>query len=508
MKFLDQQIEVSVTLDESLQVNQSYQYNIIETIGSVDDIIFIGTTWLTSHNKRFDITDIVRSRYMSVKPQEGQYETNKLRKYSIAIVTSQQTYYSDIVEVLQVYRYPHIIKSMNPELTNTSILLQGNNNNKYKLLPEYPFISTPNYIVGVSSLNNSRRNFLLSVTGKQFSTPITFNINSTSSSNNVFVTLEDLLEDIKDCISQKYDGVSYTPGDNYIKDEFVTTDTYISQSDLTTDLVLSDTPYFGIWVEDEYEPLVSVDVSMNDESLGTYDLRFFLDTDIKSKLTRDGKKLLCGYLPYVPFDDYSYQTDYCVKINIDEQELDDMVGKYIVMNVDVVFMRTGDSEVDPYYQFTINSFEVEECGSGNTYYVTKDKVDKFAKLSECNKGYYLLWEDRYGSYQSQKFDKVSTFKEDIERSTYNTYTGEKVYNSISVTPTFTINSNWIKSELYPYYESIFVSPYLLLYDVENDESYYVNITDSEFIEKTNSNQEGFFNLTLNLTSSKQQTKKL
>lgn len=512
MKFLDQQIEVSVTLDESLQINTSYQYNIIETIGSVDDIIFIGTTWLTSYNKTFDITDIVRSRYLSVKPQQGQYETNKLREYSIAIVTNGETYYSDSVEVLQVYRYPHIIKSMNPVLTNTSVLLQGNNNNKYTLLPEYPFIPTTNYIVGISSLNNSGRQLLLSVTGKQFSTPITFNINSNSSSNNVFTTLEGLLSDLQDCLDTSIYGVTYINNEYYLNTN-TNPPTYQTQSYLTNELLTTDTPHFAIWVEGNYEPLASVDISSSEEYRETYDLTFVLDTETKRKLTEDGKKLFCGIVPYVPLDDYSYQSDYCVEIDILNQELSSLVDKEITMNVETYYY-VGDglpveTTQDPaVYEFIINSLTTNKCGAGDNYYLVKDGVDKFAKLSECNKGYYLLWEDRYGSYQSQKFDKVSTFKEDIDRSTYNTYTGEKVYNSISVTPTFTINSNWIKSELYPYYESIFVSPYLLLYDVENDESYYVNITDSEFIEKTNSNQEGFFNLTLNLTSSKQQTKKL
>lgn len=511
MKFLDQQIEVSVTLDESLQINTSYQYNIIETIGNVDDIIFIGTTWLTSHDKTFDITDIVRSRYLSVKPQEGQYETNKLREYSVAIVTNGETYYSDSVEVLQVYRYPHILKSMNPELKDTSILLQGNNNSKYTLLPEYPFISTPNYLVGLSSLNNSGRKLLLSVTGKQFSTPITFNINSNSSSNNVFTTLEGLLSDLQDCLDTSIYGVTYINNEYYLNTN-TNPPTYQTQSYLTNELLTTDTPHFAIWVEGNYEPLASVDISGSEEYPETYDLTFVLDNETIQTL-KGGGKLFCGIVPYVPLDDYSYQSEYCIEIDILNQELDSLVDKEITMNVGTYYY-VGDgfpveTTQDPaVYEFIINSLTTNKCGAGNNYYLVKDGVDKFAKLSECNKGYYLLWEDRYGSYQSQKFDKVSTFKEDIERSTYNTYTGEKVYNSISVTPTFTINSNWIQSELYPYYESIFVSPYLLLYDIENDESYYVNITDSEFIEKTNSNQEGFFNLTLNLTSSKQQTKKL
>ena len=74
-----------------------------------------------------------------------------------------------------------------------------------------------------------------------------------------------------------------------------------------------------------------------------------------------------------------------------------------------------------------------------------------------------------------------------------------------VQPKWEISSGWIDEEHYPYYESIFISPYLKLYDTEKNVTYLVTITDTSFTEKNWKNSKQLLNITLNLEAAKPQT---
>ena len=58
-------------------------------------------------------------------------------------------------------------------------------------------------------------------------------------------------------------------------------------------------------------------------------------------------------------------------------------------------------------------------------------------------------------------------------------------------------TDYISEKLYPFYESIFVSPYLQLYDAKEDKLYDVILVNTEYDEKTFNNQSrNLFNLQL------------
>ena len=132
--------------------------------------------------------------------------------------------------------------------------------------------------------------------------------------------------------------------------------------------------------------------------------------------------------------------------------------------------------------------------------------DSFGVFDYCPAKYYLVWMDRLGGTQCQGFDGTSTFSMEYERNTYTKYNGEKyVYNTKVQSPTFRINSGWLKDEVVPFYESIYVSPYLHLIDVENNKVYNVIIKDTSFTEKTFNNQgNNLFNLSFELEINKNQ----
>lgn len=138
-------------------------------------------------------------------------------------------------------------------------------------------------------------------------------------------------------------------------------------------------------------------------------------------------------------------------------------------------------------------------------YPSAPKVLKLANLCDNEKGYYLMWQDRMGGIQSQHFDGISKFSEKFENTTIIDYKDNKRKIGVEVSPKFEINSGWINEEFYPNYESIFVSPYLKLYDVKEDAIYEVVLTDTQYEEKTFYNQERrLFNIKLNLEKSNKQ----
>lgn len=130
--------------------------------------------------------------------------------------------------------------------------------------------------------------------------------------------------------------------------------------------------------------------------------------------------------------------------------------------------------------------------------------DYIAEIDFCPKRYYLMWQDRAGSFQSQPFDKVETYSETFDREYITNNYGYKQLSTITVNPKIKVQTGFIEDELYPYYESIFTSPYLLLFDTKEDKSYLVNVT-GDYTEKTFKNQgRQFFNLQLDLDFAKTQ----
>lgn len=128
---------------------------------------------------------------------------------------------------------------------------------------------------------------------------------------------------------------------------------------------------------------------------------------------------------------------------------------------------------------------------------------RIAIIEACKSRYYLLWQDRYGSYQSQPFKGKMEYSENITNSEYVSYTGERHKYNVQVQPKWKINSGWITEDLYPFYESIYVSPILKLYDTETETEYDVILNDN-YVEKKYENSKSMLNLQLNLEATKKQ----
>ena len=128
---------------------------------------------------------------------------------------------------------------------------------------------------------------------------------------------------------------------------------------------------------------------------------------------------------------------------------------------------------------------------------------RIAIIEACKERYYLLWQDRFGSYQSQPFKGKMEYSENIENSEYVSYTGERRKYNVQVQPKWKINSGWLKEDLFPFYESIFVSPILRLYDTETETEYDVIINDN-YVEKKYVNEKKLLSIELNLEATEKQ----
>lgn len=121
-----------------------------------------------------------------------------------------------------------------------------------------------------------------------------------------------------------------------------------------------------------------------------------------------------------------------------------------------------------------------------------------------NKRYYLAWMDRYGDYMSQPFEGKYEYSEDFEKSEMKDYKLKRRIIHNELQPKWKLNSTWINEEFYPFYEAIFTSPYLLLYDTKTDRAWNVILSDNSYLEKTFKNQKKLFNLEINVEANTRQ----
>lgn len=163
------------------------------------------------------------------------------------------------------------------------------------------------------------------------------------------------------------------------------------------------------------------------------------------------------------------------------------------------------------YGYFLNTTKKGEVPLNTDYWVYMRYINssgtyqyrRIAIIEACKSRYYLLWQDRYGSYQSQPFKGKMEYSENIENSEYVSYTGERHKYNVQVQPKWKINSGWITEDLYPFYESIYVSPILKLYDTETQTEYDVILNDN-YVEKKYENSKSMLNLQLNLEATEKQ----
>jgi len=147
--------------------------------------------------------------------------------------------------------------------------------------------------------------------------------------------------------------------------------------------------------------------------------------------------------------------------------------------------------------------EAESLGVGDLMVADESSGVDIAILDNCYKRYYLMWQDRLGGWQSQAFNDKMTYSEDITNYETKDYGNERHKSQVTVQPKWKLYTNWLSEEVFPMYESIFISPVLLLFDTQENKTYKV-ICKGNFTEKKYKNEKKLLSLTIDLESTMQQ----
>lgn len=493
MLYLDDIISLQVP---NLVINKSktYPYTIWEKTYTGTNAIFVGNTFLQAGqtSTTIDIADILANqRWLPVCLLKRERINHSHRpvlvgRYFVSIDDGTQDKLSEDVEVVLAYRYPNRKNYMESALlrhysthSNDLPFLQGYRpaTNTLMLTPHIPFIATTEYPLLFANQHGQqllRTNYNLRAGKGLVSNPYSI---AMPAGDDVFsIPLYNLFRNTKRGIEEYKTNIVYDI--NGPAWDHTTADTYISDDRLNpSELGIYDQDW-NLIVSHSIEPEESFDFAYNIILTGVTRLYFVLDERL--------------------------DTNYAVELTVDT---DNIPKDYVQFSA-----RVSCGEYQPAaggYQVTIDQISFlcpdnETTVSDISLYSGTREIYKVADVDICPSRYYLAWQDRYGGFQSQPFSKGNTFSEEFERSEVRDYHLEHRPASIKVIPKWQINTDWIQESLYPLYESIYVSPYLLLYDAQEDKSYNVKLTDTNYTEKTFKNQRKMFNLTLNLKESREQ----
>lgn len=472
MKYLDEQIEVTVS---NITVTESKTY--IYKVYKGSKLIFTGNVFLEAGvtSKIFNITDILTS-YIYVNTGTD----DRIIDSCIVVLAINNTAHNSNTETVYfAYRYPHLLKRLEYD---------GQYNIQPGLLPVYPNNQSENYNVNLmatysSTVVQNTGKYLVynngTKTGMQFLYNVPAVLPGGTTTKNTNVKLSDMAN------YASYG--TYTPINNGVD---------LDDAAVNTELRGDDG--FLHWQDGDSFDVVyrTIDVpTPHTRLLGTFNI---FDEGSKRIEFETGSNR--------PID-VCFVCNGALTVHILTNTPMKPITKY-VLTFNVVI---NDKVNDDYgvAEIILSEFVPSDIEKGiYEETVSQFGTSTFKKIGDfCDNldGYYLQWQDRLGGIQSQHFDKVDIFSNNYNRTTITNYKGYKRPVYEEVTSKWVINSNWINEMYYPNYESIFVSPFLKLYDVKEDKVYDVVITDSNFTEKTFHNQgRQLFNLQLNLEKANKQ----
>ena len=147
---------------------------------------------------------------------------------------------------------------------------------------------------------------------------------------------------------------------------------------------------------------------------------------------------------------------------------------------------------------------VFDNGNGKVGRLTLNN-ERFAIVDMCPAPYYIKWQSRYGSFNSYGLFGKRLQKNDYTKELTTNYRGYTKPISTKVTQTWNVSTGWIPEADVKHFESLFVSPYIALYDSRQYTTYSVIMKDNTFEEKTyKSNGKKMVSLSFNLELDKQE----
>lgn len=477
MKYLDEQI---ITTVSGFTIPETGVY-VYEIEDADNNIIFEGNVFLMKNavSKQFDITEILRNykpdaSIIELPLTEGRSLEPLINKYKVYLEVGIDTYQSSSILVAMCYRYPNKKASMaidtfdyEVEDSKLSVLLQGTD----KLIPKYPYVSTTNYPYVIAC-----------EAGEDYDdTDVNLTIGGALEGDT------DLMVSSPTTIWLQNLSTIYSNAEPYHRYPYTVTN--------LQGFVQSGSTF--VWNEQVMQH--ELNVFVYNPATNTYELEYGETQTVETQTV--------SFNLLVTVDNIDGILSHPIAIVVDDGNLEGVINLQVdltgyenkQLNKNMLITFTSLEEQD---KITISNVSFRLALEESDTIISFDG-EKVAEIDMCPSKYYLMWQDRGGSFQSQPFNNKVTYSETFNRSEVQNYHNERKLSNVQVQPKWKINSDWIPEELYPFYESIFVSSHLLLYDVEEDVAYNVMVT-GDYTEKTYRNQKTLFNLTLELEENKRQ----
>lgn len=464
--YLDENITVTWTIPTTIVGNKRYRISINNTVVFNGYVYYTGQPILT-----VDITDICRSLANDSTwiKLSGSGVVNNVSTSVQAAVYINNTWITTQRSVTFAYRYPKLISSLNNTFNNTGIysVLQGNNSGNLTLVPRFPYIST----------NNSGFRALLHCTGA--TTDIQFG--GALIGDNSYSTTANQFNRVVQSLTNFYQGAMYYPDGSSLLNAITVNSGVHGNAAWVTPIegkfqtVVPN--QFTVWIEDaQHNRLAFQTLALN--------------------------PLVSNYEVILPCDHHAVTL--CLG--------DDTGGDYLISDIsNCPFILTDGRQ----FKFSFKSAGYDP-NSAQMKYIDIVAVNEYsdavakaggrviANIDFCPAKYYLQWVDRFGGVQSQPVYGKPTFKQSYTRTVLESYQGVRRDGVVTSVPSFVVNTGWIDENLFPYWESVFVSPYLYLYDVENDTTYPVICTTNSYQEKTHHKEKTLLNIEFTFEQDKKQ----
>lgn len=497
-----------------------YRYDVMVN----GEIVFIGNTYLEGgKNPVIDITDIIKNYVDVNKPpfstigeQSNVYKSVSVKLYFDGVEHTQSS------NRFMIYENPHFNSNVStPILDNfvtqnisTMPMLQGWDYNAKRgyLVPTYPTVASDNFtfdmVCGYQNMpiiNDFSVNYdnglidkpkFIQISGGgiyQYSLPLSWLLRGVDGSDYVFDTITDLFSFSTFAPYYSYADTEYeVEYDELLKREY--TNTRYAEGNVALPVI---NQYTRVYYTNGTNEIV------NFRTVGDYDGAddYTITYEFTNILNIDHINI------YLEFDDGGEEVltitpnvSNWTQINSVDNSLDRLtinlgmkpdgvyaVNEYISIITDKIIL---DMVANVCNAKSMDVITFSPVMSSNRY---KSTIANFDNQSR----YFLKWKDRYGMPQVQPFGGTYKYGESITKNTVVNYLNTKKIIDITNTPKWLLNTKWIKQEYYPFYESIFVSPYLQLYDAVEDKIYNVILKNTEYDEKTFNNQnKQLFNLQL------------
>lgn len=461
-----------------------YRYDV-----SIDSaLVFVGNAYLEANeNPIIDVTDIIKN-YVDVNkpPFSTIAEKSSVYKTVDVKIYINNTSYTQSSDIFMIYENPQYNSNVSTTILDTFAtqniytmpMLQGwdYGANEGYLLPTYPAMPSNNFtfdmVCGYQSMpivNSFVINYTNGLTNEptfvnidgngvyQYSIPMSTLLTSVSEDNTITTPVSDYFQ-------PSLKGWTVTRDDDVLTLQSSVNTAFDEATIIYTSRGLGFVePIENTRTGSDFTGITSLTFAPND-----------MPTSIRVELRNSGIRvdMVTFTVNNLPTGTTSVEVTFIVDRSVTSSYRNEIVLQTTIDYTKVATICDASS-------MDITTFSPINSNQRYTY-----TIAKFDNQSR----YFLKWKDRYGMPQVQPFGGTYKYSESISKNTMTDYKNTKKIIDISNTPKWLLNSRWIKQEYYPFYESIFVSPYLQLYDAKEDKVYNVILTNTEYDEKTFNNQ--------------------